>query len=63
MVDADAGVLTNGFPFSLAPIPSLDDLLSILPPSQQCDYLKDMYFSVYSPVSIAITPNKFGFQL
>ena len=61
IVDADAGVLTNGFPFSCGPVPSLDDLLAILPPSQQCDYLKDMYFSVFSPVSVAITPNEFCF--
>lgn len=41
-----------GFPFSAsASSISIDGLLSILPPTRQCTYLKDMYFSVLSPVS------------
>lgn len=42
---------TFGFPFTTGPVPSHDELLSHLPPGQQCDYLKDKYFEVFSPVS------------
>lgn len=40
----------SGFPFSASSV-SIDGLLSMLPPTRQCTYLKDMYFSVLSPVS------------
>ncbi|TGO72872.1 hypothetical protein BELL_0411g00140 [Botrytis elliptica] len=42
-----------GFPFSASASSSsisIDGLLSILPPTRQCTYLKDMYFSVLSPL-------------
>ena len=43
-----------GFPFTTSAIPTIDDLLSLLPPMQQCDYLKNTYFTVFSPVSIPL---------
>jgi hypothetical protein len=46
----DPSVLASGFPF-ISSIPSMDELLSVLPPMQQCDYLKNTYFTVFSPVS------------
>ena len=39
-----------GFPFTSSAVSSVDDLLALLPPIQQCDYLKNTYFSVFSPV-------------
>ena len=42
--------LSSGFPFTSSSVPSKDELLSILPPIQHCDYLKDSYFKVFSPV-------------
>jgi hypothetical protein len=39
-----------GFPFTDSSAPSTDELLSLLPPMQQCDYLKSQYFAVFSPV-------------
>jgi hypothetical protein len=38
------------FPLSTSASPCRDELLSILPPMQQCDYLKRKYFTVFSPV-------------
>ena len=46
----DLGVV-SGFPFTSSPPPTMDELLALLPPTQQCDYLKDTYFVVFSPVS------------
>ena len=46
----DSGV-GSGFPFTSSPLPSVDELLALLPPTQQCGYLKDTYFAVFSPVS------------
>jgi hypothetical protein len=46
----DSGV-GSGFPFTSSPPPSVDELLALLPPTQQCGYLKDTYFAVFSPVS------------
>lgn len=45
----DSGTLF-GFPFHASPVSSMEELLSILPPTQQCDKLKDRYFTVFSPV-------------
>jgi hypothetical protein len=53
--DQDDSSLVTGFPFTSAPISSVDELISMLPPMQQCDYLKDRYFAVFSPVSWAFT--------
>ncbi|ATZ48289.1 hypothetical protein BCIN_03g05180 [Botrytis cinerea B05.10] len=41
--------IDSGFPFSASSV-SIDGLLSMLPPTRQCTYLKDMYFSVLSPL-------------
>lgn len=61
IIDIDVGSLTtNSFPFSHGPVVPFDDLLPILPPTQQCDYLKHKYFSVFSPVSVAITLSNFA---
>jgi len=43
--------VSSGFPFFSSSIASMDELLSLLPPMQQCDYLKNIYFKVFSPVS------------
>jgi hypothetical protein len=43
--------ITSGFPFTHNSAPLTDELLSLLPPTQQCDYLKNQYFAVFSPVS------------
>ena len=50
--DQDGTAMSCGFPFSASPISSLDEILQILPPMQQCNYLKDQYFRVFSPVRI-----------
>jgi hypothetical protein len=50
--------LASGFPFSAAGPASIDELLSLLPPMQQCDYLKNQYFTVFSPV---INPPSLGY--
>lgn len=39
-----------GFPFTDSSVPTTDELLYLLPPMQQCDYLKNQYFAVFSPV-------------
>lgn len=39
-----------GFPFTLGPVPSTEELIALLPPIQHCDYLKNTYFKVFSPV-------------
>jgi hypothetical protein len=39
-----------GFPFEAGPSPSIQDLLTILPPIHQCSQLKNVYFDVFSPV-------------
>lgn len=48
--DPDDSGMSSGFPFDSSPVSSIDEILSILPPIQQCDYLKNQYFSVFSPV-------------
>jgi hypothetical protein len=48
--DQDESGIASGFPFSSDGPVSVDDLLSLLPPMQQCDYLKNQYFTVFSPV-------------
>lgn len=44
----------SGFPFTSLPVPSIEELLALLPPTQQCDYLKDTYFNVFSPVCLQL---------
>ncbi|KAE8446429.1 hypothetical protein EG329_012034 [Mollisiaceae sp. DMI_Dod_QoI] len=39
-----------GFPFNASPVASMEELLSILPPTQQCEVLKNRYFTVFSPL-------------
>lgn len=51
LLTSEDDVVDRGFPFTSEPVPSYDDLLSLLPPVQQCNYLKDKYFAVFSPVS------------
>jgi hypothetical protein len=51
MEDSDETGSTFGFPFTTSAVSSIDTLLALLPPMQQCDYLKDQYFTVFSPVS------------
>jgi hypothetical protein len=51
MEDPDETGSTFGFPFTTSAVSSIDTLLALLPPMQQCDYLKDRYFTVFSPVS------------
>lgn len=46
----DEGPNESSFPFSSSKNVSLDELLALLPPMQQCDYLKNTYFAVFSPV-------------
>ncbi|KAH9209154.1 hypothetical protein DL95DRAFT_344754, partial [Leptodontidium sp. 2 PMI_412] len=48
--DPDDSGMSSGFPFDSSPVSSIDEILSILPPIQQCDYLKNQYFSVFSPL-------------
>ncbi|KAK0119361.1 hypothetical protein ONS95_010813 [Cadophora gregata] len=48
--DGEQDVVPFGFPFSSTPFTSLDEILLLLPPMQQCDYLKDQYFTVFSPL-------------
>ncbi|TGO70139.1 hypothetical protein BOTNAR_0003g00330 [Botryotinia narcissicola] len=46
--DADDSPADVGFPFSASTSSiSINGLLSILPPTRQCTYLKDMYFSLF----------------
>ncbi|KAH7355451.1 hypothetical protein BKA65DRAFT_498437 [Rhexocercosporidium sp. MPI-PUGE-AT-0058] len=45
----DPGI-SSGFPFDSSVASSIDEILFILPPMQQCDYLKKQYFSVFSPL-------------
>jgi hypothetical protein len=49
-VDEQAEEVDCGFPFISSPVPSTEELIAQLPPMQQCDYLKDTYFKVFSPV-------------
>lgn len=53
--DSDESRLEIGFPFTTAASPSEEELLSILPPAQHCDYLKERYFTVFSPVGFYVT--------
>jgi hypothetical protein len=48
--DQENSSIICGFPFTDTTVPSTDELLSLLPPTQQCDYLKNQYFAVFSPV-------------
>jgi hypothetical protein len=44
----------SGFPFTSLSVPTLEELLTLLPPIQQCDYLKNVYFNVFSPVCLQL---------
>jgi len=46
-------VESNSFPFSSAPQPTRDDLLLVLPSMTQIEYLKGVYFDVFSSVRFA----------
>lgn len=48
--DQEGSSIAFGFPFIETTAPSIEELLSSLPPMQQCDYLKNQYFAVFSPV-------------
>lgn len=49
----EEGIATEiGFPVDETSGLSAEDLIAILPPSQQTEYLKDTYFNVFSPVRI-----------
>ena len=43
---------SGGFPITSASSPSTGELLAILPPTQHCAQLKDLYFQVFSPVCL-----------
>lgn len=45
---------TLGFPFATTGISTFDELLALLPPMRQCDYLVNTYFTVFSPASIPV---------
>jgi hypothetical protein len=47
-----------GMPFMSSPPPSMDELLALLPPTQQCSYLKDTYFVVFSPVICPVAQSR-----
>lgn len=47
----DLSTTSLGFPFIPGPVPSMNELLAILPPVQHCEHLKNTYFTVFSPVS------------
>ena len=49
--DHDDLEASSGFPFTSSSILSMDELLSLLPPLPHCEYLKNTYFTVFSPVS------------
>lgn len=55
--DQDTEDFSTGFPLSSSPS-STGDLLSLLPPVQQCERLKNTYFAVFSPVNSAISHSK-----
>ncbi|KAF8848898.1 hypothetical protein BDZ45DRAFT_254302 [Acephala macrosclerotiorum] len=42
--DQEESAVSFGFPFTTSPVASMEELLSILPPTQQCDMLKNRYF-------------------
>jgi hypothetical protein len=42
----------SGFPFMASTPTSLDGLIASLPSKHHCDYLKDTYFEVFSPVCV-----------
>lgn len=48
--DPEGSGITDGFPFTSSSAPSVDELLALLPPMQQTEYLKETYFNVFSPV-------------
>ncbi|KAH8595910.1 hypothetical protein B0O99DRAFT_543302 [Bisporella sp. PMI_857] len=50
MLSDDDTVLENNFPFMTSKSLSMEDLLASLPPVHHCTYLKDTYFSVFSPL-------------
>jgi hypothetical protein len=50
--DQENSTIICGFPFTDTTVPSTDELLSLLPPIQQCDCLKNRYFAVFSPVGL-----------
>ncbi|CZR54060.1 related to transcriptional activator Mut3p [Phialocephala subalpina] len=50
MADQEDPAASFGFPFTASPVASMEELLSILPPTQQCDILKNRYFAVFSPL-------------
>jgi hypothetical protein len=55
--DSEDSGIGSGFPFTSSPLPSTVELLALLPPMQQCNYLKETYFVVFSPV--IYPPTKF----
>lgn len=50
LVEDTESFLGSGLPFSSSECPSTDGLLLILPPMQHCEYLKNVYLNVFSPV-------------
>jgi hypothetical protein len=56
-IQASINCITDGaeyyfgaFPFEASGVTTRKDLLAILPPTRQCNQLKDVYFEVFSPV-------------
>jgi hypothetical protein len=46
----------GNFPFSTNPTANIEDFLTLLPPSSQCDELKATFFNVFSPVCFVHGP-------
>jgi hypothetical protein len=56
-IQASINCITDGveydlgaFPFEASGVTTRKDLLAVLPPTRQCNQLKDVYFKVFSPV-------------
>ncbi len=47
----------SGFPFMTEKIISMEELIAMLPPIKQTEYLKGVYFTVFSPVSLLFSCN------
>lgn len=52
--DQDSTGMSFGFPFEASAVSTIDEIQLTIPPMQQCDYLKNQYFAVFSPVRVPI---------
>lgn len=58
-IDGEAS--ENPFPFVMQ-APSINDLLSLLPPQSPCDQLKNIFFGVYAPVCSSINSRSVAYR-